>query len=300
MWHYMVITDLILDVAVLHFHLESQLVEHFFPWVLEFLLCRFRSCSCICKCVAVGFLKFLTILGQPSGADGICTNLVMLGLALRYCAFKLLKFLLSKHWKADTSHMFRMFQSNVLQLCLCGCFENSQGSNEIMQKKCLNKNKVIWSCIDLDFFVTYKCWKSTHRMEYEYAMGNCGHRIRLEPSCNCQELWNSHCIWTYVYYKNAIRQIEAQNQKYHMCMSLQHFNGGHEGTVWDSKNKYEIQKQISRHAANVESSRTHAQPIDKCHSSDVYVHSFQEPMQCSEAHIFQRRLHIEKNHDWTC
>jgi hypothetical protein len=28
--------------------------------------------------------------------------------------------------------------------------------------------------------------------------------------------------------------------------------------------------------------------------------SFQEPMQCSGAHIFQRHLHIEKNHDWTC
>ena len=84
-------------------------------------------------------------------------------------------------------------------------------------------------------------------------------------------------------------------------MSFKNFNGRHAGTGWDSKNKYEFQKQISRHAANVESSRTHAQPIDKCHSSDVYVCiSFQEPMQCLEAHIFQRHLHIEKNHDWTC
>ena len=51
-------------------------------------------------------------------------------------------------------------------------------------------------------------------MEYEYTMGNFGHRIRLEPSCNLQELWLTLQM-------NIFTKMQGdkskQNQKYHTC-----------------------------------------------------------------------------------
>ena len=58
---------------------------------------------------------FSTILGQPSpsGAGGILeTYLVMLGLTLRHCPFKLLKFLFEQALEGRRM-MFPMFQSHA-------------------------------------------------------------------------------------------------------------------------------------------------------------------------------------------
>ena len=109
--------------------------------------------------------------------------------------------------------------------------------------------------------------KSTHRMEYEYTMGNFGHYTRLKSSCKWHKSCETHIAFKYVCFFDKMHfEKSKQNQKYHM-----RFHGRHEGTVWNSKNKYEFQKQTSRHSANFESSRTHAQAIDNCHSSDACI-----------------------------
>lgn len=54
--------------------------------------------------------------------------------------------------------------------------------------------------------------KSTHRMEYEYTMGNFGHYTRLKSSCKWHKSCETHIAFKYVCFfgQNALRKIEAE------------------------------------------------------------------------------------------
>ena len=78
-------------------------------------------------------------------------------------------------------------------------------------------------------YVTFcvQVMKSTHRMEYEYTMGNFGHYTRLKSSCKWHKSCETHIAFKYVCFFDKMHfEKSKQNQKYHM-----RFHGRHEGTV---------------------------------------------------------------------
>ena len=89
-------------------------------------------------------IVFITILGQPSGAGGILEYICCdAWLGIKALCFQALEISIEQALEGRyITHV-----PNVSKQCFATVsvwlFENSQGSNEIMQKKCLNKNKVI-------------------------------------------------------------------------------------------------------------------------------------------------------------